>query len=200
MPRTTRVAYWRTSSIALTVESPRSLLRMERFLDRKGLSVSLPFVVIMNDVSTQQTHTHKVIHGEALVEWLQDILRGIAEHGPAALPQLRQSVFSNLSMVTLSLAALCVRPDHPPPSTPPAAMPQALASATPPPPPNTETPPQETTFNQGTDAEQIQPQISRSNLPAAFARSNNAVGLPIPPIRTAVKSRGRSDHNHALPE
>lgn len=125
------------------IESPRSLQRMESFLTRKGLSpmVTLPFVVIMTDLSAQETHTHRVVHGEALGEWFQDIVRGIVEHGPGALPQLRQAVFSHLSMVTLSLAAICIRPmEHnlpvpPVPPVPPVTPVTPVQPSSPPPTP-----------------------------------------------------------------
>lgn len=176
----------------LPIETPQSLQRMERFLERKGLNVNLPFVVVMTDLSAQETHTHKVIHGEAMSEWFQDIVRGIAEHGPAAIPHLRQSVFSNLSMVTLSLASLCLRPpelSHPQ-STPPPQPPSPTAGVHPdsdPPergeePPHPPPPPPPPTTPLRSHSTRVIPTV-----------------VPIPPIRTAVKTRGRPGHNQVLP-
>ena len=50
------------------MDSPPSLERMNRFLAQVagGSHIHLPFLVVMQDLTGLATHTHRLVHGEAL--------------------------------------------------------------------------------------------------------------------------------------
>ena len=81
----------------------------------------------MEDLSGTATHTHRIIHGEALSAWIRTLVQStVSDQGSKAMMTLRDAVGTHLGMHTLHMIALCLSDNLPAVSSAP--QPPAPAS------------------------------------------------------------------------
>ena len=129
-------AFHREPCQSLPIESPDSLRRLRSFLEEHGWSsgmpLPLPLIVVMNDLGGTATHTHRIMHGEPLVNWLRSLITSaVQQHGAPAVNTLRELIATHLSMHTIQAMAIGLSS----PTTTTADQVGGAAEPSPPPPP-----------------------------------------------------------------
>lgn len=125
----------------LPVESPDSVDRMHKFLHRNGLrpdGVALPFLIVVQPPPPHGGESRRtVMHGEAMANWLNNLVGAVVEGGTPRSHVLENLVACNLSPYTLRLLAyalarepeVTLAPPPPPPSSSSSTAPVVVAAA-----------------------------------------------------------------------